>query len=186
MAIPGRYHDSWINRNGPGDARPTALQIIKDEDLVGKLVGKTAVITGCSSGIGVEAARALHATGATVFATARNASKLLEVIKEIEDGDPANKAPIVPVIMDLVSLKSVREGAKTILEKSGGKINILIANAGVMATPRGRTEDGFETQFGTNHLAHFLLFLLLKDAMLAASTPEFNSVSPPSLIHSPR
>jgi NAD(P)-dependent dehydrogenase (short-subunit alcohol dehydrogenase family) len=177
MAIPGRYHASWVNRSGPGDSRPTALQIVKDEDLVGKLVGKTAVITGCSSGIGVEAVRAMHATGATVFATARNEPKLLEVIKEIEDGDPTNKAPIVPVIMELASLKSVREGAKTILEKSGGKVNILITNAGVMATPRGRTEDGFETQFGTNHLAHFLLFLLLKDAMLAASTPEFNSVS---------
>jgi NAD(P)-dependent dehydrogenase (short-subunit alcohol dehydrogenase family) len=186
MAIPGRYHESWVNRDGPGDSRPTALQIIKDEDLVGKLAGKNIVITGCSSGIGVEAARALHATGATIFATARNEQKLLEIIKELQDDDPSNKAPIVPVIMDLVSLKSVREGAKTILEKSGGKINILINNAGVMATPRGRTEDGFETQFGTNHIAHFVLFLLLKNALLAASTPELNSVRHSLAIDGPR
>jgi NAD(P)-dependent dehydrogenase (short-subunit alcohol dehydrogenase family) len=176
MAIPGRYHQSWLTRNGPGDARPTALQIVEDEGLVGGLAGKTAVITGCSSGIGIEAARALHKAGATVFATARNMDKLKEVIADIEASDPGNDAPIVPVHMDLVSLKSVRDGAKAILERSGGKVNILITNAGVMATPEGRTEDGFETQFGTNHVAHFLLFILLKDALLAASTPEFNSV----------
>jgi NAD(P)-dependent dehydrogenase (short-subunit alcohol dehydrogenase family) len=176
MAIPGRYHDSWVNRSGPGDSRPTALQIVKDEGLVGKLTDKSVVITGCSSGIGVETLRAMHATGAKIFATARNEVTLQKVIKEISSSDPDNKAPIVPVIIDLESLDSVRKGAQSILDKSNGKVNILITNAGVMATPAGRTKDGFETQFGTNHLAHFLLFLLLKDAMLAASTPEFSSV----------
>ncbi|KAJ4113835.1 hypothetical protein BFJ70_g4173 [Fusarium oxysporum] len=55
------------------------------------------------------------------------------------------------------------------------KLNVLIANAGVIMTPEGRTADGFETQFGTNHLAHFLLFQLLKPALLASSTADFNS-----------
>jgi NAD(P)-dependent dehydrogenase (short-subunit alcohol dehydrogenase family) len=177
MAIPGRYHDAWLARNGPGDARPTALQIVRDEGLIGKLTGKNVVITGCSSGVGVEAARAMHATGATVFATARDAAKLHAVIEVIKTADPENKAPIIPIVMDQVSLKSVRDGAKSILEQSQNKINILITNAGVMATPKSRTEDGFEMQFGTNHVSHFLLFMLLKDALLAASTPEFNSVS---------
>ena len=53
MAIPGRYHDAWVNRDGPGDSRPTALQIVEDEGLIGKMVGKMAVITGCSSGIAI-------------------------------------------------------------------------------------------------------------------------------------
>ncbi len=176
MAIPGRYHDSWLHRNGPGDARPTALQIVRDEGLVGKLTGKNVVITGCSSGVGAEAVRAMHATGATVFATARDAAKLHGVIAEIEAADPDNKAPIIPIVMDHVSLKTVRDGANSILKESRDRVNILITNAGVMATDQSRTEDGFEMQFGTNHMAHFLLFLLLKDAMLSASTPEFNSV----------
>jgi NAD(P)-dependent dehydrogenase (short-subunit alcohol dehydrogenase family) len=175
MSIPGRYHDANVNREGPGDARPTALQIVKDEGLEGKLTGKIAVVTGCSSGIGIETVRALHATGATVIAAARKEQVLLEVLKEIENSDASNKAPLIPVIIDQESLDSVRKGAKEILDKSGGKVNLLICNAGIMATPQGKTKDGFETQFGVCHVAHFLLFSLLKSAFLTASTPEFNS-----------
>jgi NAD(P)-dependent dehydrogenase (short-subunit alcohol dehydrogenase family) len=177
-ALPGvyhdRYHQSWINRTGPGDARPTALQVVKDEDLVGKLGNLVVVVTGCSSGIGIETVRAIHATGATVFATARKPAALAEVVTKIENED-SNKAPIHQIIMDLESFDSVRKAAAEILEKSGGKVNIIINNAGVMATPAGKTKDGWETQFGTNHLAHYLLFQLLKPALLASSTPEFNS-----------
>lgn len=61
--------------NGPGDARPTAQQVVDDNDLKGNLVGKVALVTGCSSGIGIETARALKSTGATVYVTVRNLEK---------------------------------------------------------------------------------------------------------------
>jgi len=79
--------------------------------------------------------------------------------------------------MGLSSLASVRAGAKEFLERSKARgLNVLICNAGVMAIPTlTRTTDGFETQFGTNHLAHFLLFNLLKDTLIKPSTPSFNS-----------
>jgi NAD(P)-dependent dehydrogenase (short-subunit alcohol dehydrogenase family) len=177
LPTPGRYHEAHeaAYRNGPGDARPTALQTIKDENLEGKLTGKVVVITGCSGGIGVETVRAIHATGATIFATARKEAALLEILKEIETSRPRNKAPLIPIIMDQDSLDSVRQGANEILQKSGGKVNILICNAGIMATPEGKTKDGFETQFGVCHLSHFLLFSMLSSALLAGSTPEFHS-----------
>jgi NAD(P)-dependent dehydrogenase (short-subunit alcohol dehydrogenase family) len=86
--------------------------------------------------------------------------------------------------MSLDSLDSVRAAAKAFLAQSP-KLNILILNAGVMATPPGRTKDGFETQFGIDHLGHFLFFELLIPALLASSTPSFNSrvVSVSSLGH---
>jgi NAD(P)-dependent dehydrogenase (short-subunit alcohol dehydrogenase family) len=172
---PGRYRDSWTNRTGPGDARPTALQIVKDEGLVGKLGDKVVVITGVSSGIGIETARAIHATGAILFVTARNEAKAKPVIKEIMNSDRSNKSPINLIFMDNESLATVKTAGRQILEQSGGKVNIMINNAGVMATPEGKTKDGIETQFGVNHVAHFQLFEILKPALLASSTPEFNS-----------
>jgi NAD(P)-dependent dehydrogenase (short-subunit alcohol dehydrogenase family) len=136
----------------------------------GQLTGKTVLITGCSAGIGIETARALKATGAHVFCTARN----------LEKGRSALSSLLEPGKLDLLhldlnSLASVRAFAPVFLAASNNQLNILINNAGVMATPEGTTEDGFETQFGTNHLAHFLLFQLLKPALLAASTPELHS-----------
>ncbi|KAF1956301.1 NAD(P)-binding protein [Byssothecium circinans] len=158
------------NTKGAGDARPTAYQIVKDNDLEGKWGDKVVLITGCSSGIGIDTAKALKATGAHVYATARN----------LEKGKKALAGALEPgkldlELLDLNSLSSVRSFARSFLEKTGGMLNILINNAGVMETPEGKTEDGFETQFGTNHLAHFLLFQLLKPALLSSSTPEFNS-----------
>ena len=89
-----------------------------------------------------------------------------------ESGDGRGKLDILTV--DMASLDSVRQCAADFLSKST-KLNVLICNAGVMATPEGRTKDGFETQFGVNHLAHFLLFQLLKSTLLASSTPHFTS-----------
>jgi NAD(P)-dependent dehydrogenase (short-subunit alcohol dehydrogenase family) len=177
MTTHGRYWDSWVNRNGPGDSRPTAIQIIKDENLEGKLKGKTVVITGASGGIGVETVRALHLAGATVFAIGRNEHKTEDAILDVQGSDPQNDAKIIPIIIDQESLDSVRAGAKQILVQSGGKINIIINNAGIMATPEGRTVDGYEKQLGVNHLSHFLLFQILKPALLAGSSSEFHSVS---------
>ncbi|TVY30078.1 Retinol dehydrogenase [Lachnellula hyalina] len=163
------YFSFAFSFHGSGDARPTAFQIIKDENLEGKLEGKVILITGCSSGLGIETARALATTGATLYLTARD----LEKAKKALGGLIAS--PRVHLLeLDLNSLASVRACANEFLSKSSA-LNIFIANAGIMACPEGRTKDGFETQFGTNHLAHFLLFNLLKPALLASSTPVFNS-----------
>ncbi|KAF2839527.1 short-chain dehydrogenase [Patellaria atrata CBS 101060] len=169
-----KYRDANINRTGPGDARPTALQIVRDAGVLGKLNDKVALITGCTSGIGIETARALHETGATVFITGKDASEAQKVANEIINKEGSNKAPIHVLEFDLASLESVRKGAKEFLSQSD-RLNILVNNAGVMRAPEGRSVDGYETQFATNHLGHFLLFQLLKDTLLASSTPEFNS-----------
>ncbi|KAJ5769083.1 short-chain dehydrogenase [Penicillium odoratum] len=164
-----RYAPLHVSTKGPGDARPTALQIIKDENLEDGLVGKSILITGCSSGLGIETARALYRTGATLYLTARDVKKMQSTLSDLAD------SPRVHFLhLDLNSLSSVRECAETFLSKSQ-TLNILIENAGVMACPEGRTADGFETQFGSNFLAHFLLLYLLKPLLLASSVPEFNS-----------
>ncbi|CAM6096865.1 unnamed protein product [Calypogeia fissa] len=158
---------------GPGDARPTAMQIIKDEELEGKMKDKTFLITGCSSGIGVETARAIAATGATVYCTARDMEKGKEALADILE-----PRRVELLYMDLTALDIVREAAEEFIAKTGERpINVLICNAGVMAIPAPgtTTADGFETQFGINYLAHFLLFNLLKPRLLASSTRHFHS-----------
>lgn len=169
-----RYAAAHANPQGPGDARPTALQIIQDEGLVNKLTGKIALVTGANVSIGLETARALHATGATVYIGSRSVAKGEAARKDILESDPSNTAPVHVLEIQLDSFESVRKAAKEFRGKEKS-LNLLVLNAGVMATPEGRTKDGFETQFGTNHLGHFLLFQLLKDLLLAGSTPEFNS-----------
>ncbi|GIK02036.1 hypothetical protein Aspvir_006079 [Aspergillus viridinutans] len=164
-----RYESVHQDLNGPGDARPTALQIIEDENLKGKWSDKTVLITGCSSGIGVETAKALYETGATVYATARDLNKAKSALGAILDSGRVHLLEL-----DLQSLASVRECAETFLAKSN-RLNVLVNNAGVMATPEGRTADGFETQFGTNHLAHFLLIQLLLPVLERSSSTEFQS-----------
>lgn len=126
-----RYSAAHENPQGPSDARPTAFQIIKDEGLEGKLGDKVFVVTGGSAGIGVETIRALHATGATVITTVRNVPKGQAVVDEILASSPSNTAPIHVVKAELDSLESIKEGAKEILAKSNGKVNVLINNAGV-------------------------------------------------------
>ncbi len=165
-----QYAAAHASPNGPGDSRPTALQIIKDEGLEGKLDGKVVFITGCSSGLGVETAKALFTTGATLYLTARDLSKA----KTALGSELTSSSRVHLLELDLNSLDSVRRCAGKFLSESQ-QLNIFIANAGVMACPEGKTEDGFETQLGTNHLAHFLLFNLLKPALLASATPAFGS-----------
>jgi NAD(P)-dependent dehydrogenase (short-subunit alcohol dehydrogenase family) len=116
------------NPNGPGDARPTALKIIRDQGLDGNLVGKTFFVSGGTNGIGVETARAIHATGADVYITGQNRERGVEVAEDIAaDGKPGK---VEFLEMRLGSLESVRETAKKFLEVSGGKVNVLITNAG--------------------------------------------------------
>ena len=175
QAETSRYHAVHATPRGANDARPTALQIIHDEKLEGKWADKTVLITGGNASIGAETARALHATGATVYIAVRDAAKGHKAITNILKSDPTNKAPINMVSINLDDLDSVRQGAAEFLKQSGNKLNVLICNAGIMAAPFGQTADGFESQFATNYLSHFLLFQLLKPALLASSTPEFNS-----------
>ncbi|KAH6684889.1 hypothetical protein F5X68DRAFT_210359 [Plectosphaerella plurivora] len=179
-----RYAATFVSPNGPGDARPTALQVVEDEGLLGKLAGKTALVTGANQGIGLETARALHATGATVFITVRDAAKGKAAVESITTGDKSSGAPVHVLEMELDSLKSVRAAAAAFIAQSS-TLNILVNNAGIMAVPEAKTVDGFERQFGTNHLGHFLLFQLLRPALLAASTPAMPSrvVSVSSSVH---
>lgn len=168
--MPSRYAEAHKSTNGPGDARPTALQIVEDEDMTNKLSGKVFLITGCSSGIGVETAKALATTGATLYLTARNLTAAEKALASI-----LKPGKVEIIEMDLSSLDGVRAGAERFLEKSK-HLNVLICNAGVMAIEDlTRTTDGFETQFAVNHLAHFLLFQLLKDILLASSSPIYHS-----------
>jgi NAD(P)-dependent dehydrogenase (short-subunit alcohol dehydrogenase family) len=170
--MSSKYAAAHVDPKGPGDARPTALQIIQDEELEGKLQDKTFLITGCSSGIGIETARSLSATGAALYLGVRDIAKGESALHDI-----LSPGRVELLKMDLNSLNNVRSAAKEFLERNKmGGLNVLICNAGVMALPTLKhTADGFESQFGTNHLGHFLLFNLLKDTLLASSTPEFNS-----------
>jgi len=173
MSYTNRYSARHENTQGAGDSRPTANEIIEDEGLIGKWSDKVILITGCSSGIGVETARSLHKTGAHIYITVRDDKKGEAVIKQIVEETP-NGAKIDLLHCELDSLASVRKCAAEFLSKSK-QLNILINNAGIMACPEGTTKDGFESQFGTNHLGHFLLFYLLKDILIASSTATFNS-----------
>ena len=167
--MSSRYAAVHQNTKGPGDARPTARDIVNDEGLQGKLTDKVFLITGCSSGIGIETAKALQTTGAKLFLGVRDTTKGQAALSDI-----LKPGHVELLKMDLNSLDSVRTAAEEFKSKSK-TLNILINNAGVMATPEGKTVDGFETQFGTNHLSHFLLFQLLKPTLLSSSTSNFNS-----------
>lgn len=164
-----RYSAVHQSTKGPGDARPTALQIIEDENVEGKLNDKVVLITGCSSGIGIPTARALYQTGATLYLTARDLGKARNAL-----GDISSSTRVHFLHLELDSLESVRTCAAEFKSQST-RLDIFIMNAGVMACPEGRTVDGFETQFRTNYLAHFLLFQLFKPLMLVSSTISFNS-----------
>ncbi|KPI38035.1 Retinol dehydrogenase 11 [Cyphellophora attinorum] len=148
------YKAEHKNPKGPGDGRPTAADIIRDEGLLGKLTGKTILITGGSSGLGLEAARALQTTGAKVFITSREEAKGRKAVESISTTEGV---PIDVIGMELDSFDSIRSGVSDFLHKARG-LDVLICNGGVMMCPEGRTKDGFETQFGVNYLSHFLLF----------------------------
>lgn len=141
------------------DATSTAEQVIEGISLEGKL----AVVTGASSGLGVETCRVLAAAGASVLMVARDETKLEAVAQELRAAQPA--AQISTQVMDLADLNSVRNAATEILLYHS-QIQLLINNAGVMACPLLRTAQGFEMQFGTNHLGHFLFTGLLSQALI--------------------
>jgi len=122
------YLESHQSPAGPGDARPTATQIIKDLGLGGELANKTILITGGSAGLGVQTARALYLAGAKIYITARDKQKGQKAITAITRDVPQGQAVEV-VYLDLGDLDSVRAAAKDFLAKSN-QLNILINNAG--------------------------------------------------------
>ena len=127
-----------------------------DEVLQGvNLTGKRVLVTGVSAGLGIETARALAAHGAQVVGAARDQSKAQAATQPVR-AQAASGGSLDLVQLDLASLDSVRRCADGLLA-AGKPFDLIIANAGVMACPKGKTADGFETQFGTNHLGHFVL-----------------------------
>lgn len=126
------------------------------------LTGRTYIITGANSGVGLATAEQLATQGAKIVAACRN----VEAAREVFDGN----GNVEVAALDLNSLSSVRTFAEKFLAKHE-RLDGLVNNAGVMHCPEGRTEDGFETQFGVNYLGHFLLTELLLDR-LKASTPS--------------
>ena len=132
------------------------------------LKGKRILVTGVSAGIGVETARSLAAHGAQVVGAARDLTKAEAATAQVRKDAAARGGSFELIALDLADLKSVRTCADELLAK-GGRFDVIIANAGVMATPFGHTTDGFETQFGTNHLGHFVLVNRIASLMGAGS-----------------
>lgn len=132
-------------------ATSTTEDVLKGIDLK----GKRALVTGVSAGLGIETARALASHGAYVIGAARDLAKAKEATKEVVEAAAKNGGSFGLVELDLASLASVRACADLLLARAE-PFDLVIANAGVMATPFEHTADGFERQFGTNHLGHFL------------------------------
>jgi NAD(P)-dependent dehydrogenase (short-subunit alcohol dehydrogenase family) len=131
------------------------------------LTGKRIVVTGASAGLGLETTRALAARGAAVTMTARDLGKGTAAMEQVLEAVP--DADLDLRQLDLADLASVRSFAHGFVDDHP-RLDVLIANAGVMACPQGTTVDGFETQLGTNHLGHFLLIQLLTPSLVAAGS----------------
>jgi NAD(P)-dependent dehydrogenase (short-subunit alcohol dehydrogenase family) len=157
------------------DASKFGAATTTDEVLEGiDLGGKRMLVTGGSSGIGQETARALAAHGAEVILTARDVAKGESVAEAIRRSTGNGRVSVEAV--ELASLASVRGFADRVLARYD-RLHVLVNNAGVMACPFGKTADGFEQQFGTNHLGHFLLAGLLLPALRRGTPARIVSVS---------
>lgn len=145
--------------------------------------GRTVLVTGATSGLGLASAVALAGAGARVLLTARDAGRgkaALETVRR--DSDPLRGDPEVELVeLDLADLESVRAAAADVRERTGDRLHVLMNNAGVMGTPPGMTVDGFETQIATNHLGHAALTWLLMPALRPAGGARVVTLS--SLAH---
>ena len=138
------------------------------------LEGKIAIVTGSSSGIGFETTRVLADNGAEVIIAVRNKEKGDIAVQKIATQN--SKANIKVMLLDLADLKSVKQFANNFKQKYS-TLDLLINNAGVMMPPYGKTKDGFELQFGTNHLGHFALTGQLIDVLKNTSNSRIINVS---------
>ncbi|HEV8295904.1 MAG TPA: SDR family NAD(P)-dependent oxidoreductase [Acidimicrobiales bacterium] len=148
----------------------TADEVLAGVDLTGRL----ALVTGASTGLGLETARALGAAGACVVVMARTHEKATAAIDALRASVP--RAELEPGVVDLASTASIRASAASFLDRHE-ELHLLVNNAGVMYTPFERTIDGFELQFGTNHLGHFLLTNLLLPTLLAGAPSRIVNLS---------
>jgi len=153
------------------------------DDLVGakvveNLSGRTVLVTGASSGLGLAVARQLAGSGARTLLACRNADRAREAMEKIRQTHPAARVEFLRV--DLASLDSIEEAAAEIADRAG-ELDVLVNNAGVLAPPQGHTADGFELQIGINHLGHFALTGQLLPLLLAAEAPRVVTVS--SVVH---
>jgi NAD(P)-dependent dehydrogenase (short-subunit alcohol dehydrogenase family) len=153
----------------------TADEVLEGFDLTGKRV----LITGASGGLGAETARAMAVKGAEVIVTARNVDKMRDVVTVVK---AATGAELAVETLELGSFASIRAFAERFLAKYD-RLDIVINNAGVMACPESKTEDGIELQFGSNHLGHFLMTNLIartlgKGARVVALSSAAHVVSP--------
>ena len=144
------------------------------EHTVPEQQGRVAVVTGANTGLGFETARVLAARGASVVLAVRDIEKGKRAAARITEAAPGADLSIQP--LDLTSLESVRSAAAELRDKHQ-KIDLLVNNAGVMYPPRQSTRDGFELQFGVNHLGHFALTGLVLDRLLAAPGSRVVTVS---------
>jgi len=136
--------------------------------------GRTVVVTGANGGLGLATARALAAAGAEVVIAARNQERAAQAMERIQAAVPAAKLTIVK--LDLGSLDSVKAAAEEVLA-SREMIDLLVNNAGIMGIPQSRTADGFEMQFGVDHLGHFALTARLLPALLKAPAARVVTVT---------
>jgi NAD(P)-dependent dehydrogenase (short-subunit alcohol dehydrogenase family) len=166
-----------MSRPDAGAARWTAADVPDQQ-------GRTAVVTGANSGLGFETARVLASRGATVVLACRDpgqaarAAGLIaaETGPDAADTRDGGSARVQTLRLDLASLASVREAAEELCSRYQ-RLDLLINNAGVMMPPYGRTEDGFELQFGTNHLGHFALTGLVIGRLLTTRGSRVVTVS---------
>ena len=138
------------------------------------LSGRRVVITGAAGGLGRESARVMAARGASVTVLARSPQRAAGAVAELRELVP--RGQFDSGVVDLGDLSSIRAFSDTFLADHDA-IDVLINNAGVMACPFGPTVDGFETQFGTNHLGHFLLTARLAPALLRGEAPRVVTLS---------
>ncbi|KDU85534.1 SDR family NAD(P)-dependent oxidoreductase [Amycolatopsis mediterranei] len=135
------------------------------------LTGRTIVVTGTTSGLGLALSGALAAAGARVLMTVRDAERGAAAVEQVRAGiDGPGSAE--SVLLDLADLASVRAAAAEIRDRSGDRVDVLVNNAAVSLGPHARTRDGFELQFGTNHLGPAALTWLLMPALRAAGNPD--------------
>ena len=158
--------DLWVKQNVPD------------------LTGKVAIVTGATSGLGCETAKVLAQQGAHVVLAVRNTEKGERVAAQIHA--EISQASLAVMSLDLASLAAIRQFAAAFASRASGasthnRLDMLINNAGVMATPYRKTADGFELQFGTNHLGHFALTGLLLPLILG--TPDARVVTVTSSAH---
>jgi len=144
-------------------ASSTTDQVLQGVNLRGKRI----LITGASAGLGVETARALASHGGEVVGAARDLSKAERATEQVR-AQAAAGGSLRLIELDLASLESVRRCADALVAE-GKPFDVIIANAGVMACPKGTTADGFETQFGTNHLGHFVFVNRLTSLLKSGS-----------------